>query len=401
MATVNNSALVSRNANDRYQKWRADLARGEIASGASSPLTPPNEQSATEAENRDQDQGECQLTPRTKAQKGLLRDHTSALLTGTWNEGQPDSPDSVCHGVNGNNVHTSSTKTRSPLAGSSNVSKRKYSASASRKSDLSLNGSSVKRVRSLKDEEFHMADATEEATSLDGSSGDHDTTDLDSDLTSIERPSQAPTPRLDVTEITAGPIDDEYDLITDTMGAIAIDSLGNIAAGSSSGGIGMKHMGRTGPAALVGVGTAVVPCDRGDPEKKRTAAVTSGTGEHMATTMAAQKCAERLYHCTRRGTHGRDVRDYDTCAVMKSFVENDFTGHPGVCNMPSARAIGVMGVEVTVSGIYLHWAHNTDSFALASMGEGDDEAATVMSRLANGQGVTVGARKVSTPHRRS
>src|SRR5688572_27953907 len=80
-------------------------------------------------------------------------------------------------------------------------------------------------------------------------------------------------------ENIASTLPDE-DHITDTVGAIAIDNKGQIAAASSSGGIGMKHRGRLGPAALVGIGTAVVPCVPGDEDGTTVAAVTSGTGEH-------------------------------------------------------------------------------------------------------------------------
>lgn len=115
------------------------------------------------------------------------------------------------------------------------------------------------------------------------------------------------------------------DDITDTVGAIAIDCLGNIAAGSSSGGIGMKHRGRIGPAALVGVGTAVVPIDGDDTNRTSVATVTSGTGEHMATTMAASVCANRLYTGTRKSKHGGSESTDDDSAV-KGFVERDFMG---------------------------------------------------------------------------
>ena len=149
-------------------------------------------------------------------------------------------------------------------------------------------------------------------------------------------------------------MDFDEDFITDTVGAIAIDIFGNIAAGSSSGGIGMKHRGRVGPAALVGIGTAVIPVDPQDPEGITVAAVTSGTGEHMATTMASQKCAERLYFCNRRGAGGVNIAATEEEA-MHSFVQNDFMDHPGVKNGHSGGAIGVMAVKKTPYGYFLHF----------------------------------------------
>jgi taspase (threonine aspartase 1) len=188
--------------------------------------------------------------------------------------------------------------------------------------------------------------------------------------------------------------EEDIDMVNDTVGAIAIDLKGNIAAGSSSGGIGMKHSGRVGPAALVGIGTAVIPEAADDDDRVSIAAVTSGTGEHMATTLASYKCAERLYHCTRRGPDGQDIQDYDEDAVMESFVTKDFMGHPGVKDQPSAGAIGVMAVKKTKNGYYFYFAHNTDSFALASMGSNEAEPLCAMSRTGESTEVIRGGRKI-------
>ncbi|KAL2002400.1 hypothetical protein VTN02DRAFT_6866 [Thermoascus thermophilus] len=177
---------------------------------------------------------------------------------------------------------------------------------------------------------------------------------------------------------------DNDDDITDTVGAIAVDCYGNIAAGSSSGGIGMKHRGRVGPAALVGVGTAVIPVDPSDPDKTCVATVTSGTGEHMATTMAASTCASRIYYSQRRGEAGV-VEDVTEDEAMKAMIEVDFMGHPGVKSSHCQGAIGIMAVKKTKDGVFLFFGHNTDSFALASMSSEDKKPVCVMSR-SNGHG---------------
>lgn len=187
---------------------------------------------------------------------------------------------------------------------------------------------------------------------------------------------------------------DDEDIINDTVGAIAIDLNGHIAAGSSSGGIGMKHVGRVGPAALVGIGTAVIPSEPADPFLTSVAAVTSGTGEHMATTLASHKCAERLYHSTRRGPDGHDLPEDDEDAIMESFVSQDFMGHPGVKNQPSAGAIGVMAVKKMKGGYYFYFAHNTDSFALASQSNEERVPLCVMSRTVKSGDVIRGGRKI-------
>jgi taspase (threonine aspartase 1) len=190
-------------------------------------------------------------------------------------------------------------------------------------------------------------------------------------------------------------VEENVDIVTDTVGAIAIDLEGNIAAGSSSGGIGMKHRGRIGPAALVGVGTAVIPEDPQDDFATSVAAVTSGTGEHMATCSASGKCAERLFQGTRRGPGGRDIPEDDEHNILESFIVEDFMNHPGVKRQPSAGAIGVMAVKKDHTGVYFYFAHNTDSFALASQSSMEKEPLCVMSRLGKtGRGVAQGGRKV-------
>jgi taspase (threonine aspartase 1) len=202
----------------------------------------------------------------------------------------------------------------------------------------------------------------------------------------------------DLRRTNNGWVDDE-DRITDTVGAIAIDLYGNIACAASSGGIGMKHRGRIGPAALVSVGAAVQPEDPGDAERTTVATVTSGTGEHMSTTTAAGVCSERVFHSVRKVSGGM----YEQCLEEESirgFIEKDFMGHPSVLQSHSAGAIGVLSVKKTKDGAYLYYGHNTDSFAMASMHSNENTPVCTMSRSRGSGQVAQGGRSIRSRKRK-
>lgn len=418
MSLANNRELISKNAIDRYRKWCEDLRKAQLRvaqqqQAAQSPAQAIPAQALSPEEAKyssvrmpiveQTPQGEVvsglQSVASSKSGKGLtMRDHSSAVLTGMWNEGQPDSPsDSASPGAP-NSDPVTPTKP-SPLStlhnGTQTPTKTARGVDATRTpatSDRPVKLSRAKRIKTSSDEQLDTANGASELLDDSWDWIDH---------TLAEKLFTQPPSKIDLTEMTAEPDNADNDKITDTIGAIAIDGQGNMAAGSSSGGIGMKHQGRVGPAALVGIGTYVMPRDPDDEDARAVAAVTSGTGEHMATTMAAHKCADRLYHMTRAGRGGDDDPDLvpDEGAVMADFVTRDFMGHPGVRNQTSAGAIGVLAVKATAAGIYMHWAHNTDSFALAHMASYHREPKCVMSRLSGGKGpVNIGAQKVLRDH---
>uniref|UniRef100_A0A1B6DDQ6 Uncharacterized protein n=1 Tax=Clastoptera arizonana TaxID=38151 RepID=A0A1B6DDQ6_9HEMI len=71
----------------------------------------------------------------------------------------------------------------------------------------------------------------------------------------------------------------------DTIGAVAIDNEGNIAAACSSGGVMLKHSGRVGQAAAYGSGCWA---------DKAVGIVTSGCGEYLMLTNLARETARTL-----------------------------------------------------------------------------------------------------------
>lgn len=383
MQIVPNDYLISKNAGDRFMRWQEDLKRAEEKLRQAGPRKIPEE-----AAEICQQYDTIPTPTSSRIHQSQQRDHVNAILNGTWNEGQPDSPlrGSPALEAQGNPLTGPTYSLVSPPKQAVERSPLSYagtsvpSASKSRSQILPERGPLTTYPSQLANE--GNRDGTMSPQWTDGAKHASTIAQLQGCSTrGLKRPFSA-------TELEG------EDVITDTVGAIAIDERGHIAAGSSSGGIGMKHRGRIGPAALVGIGTAVVPCDPEDPDKTSVATVTSGTGEHMATTMASQRCAERIYGNTRRGPNGRDVEEWDEDAIMESFITNDFMGHPGVKNCNSVGAIGVMTVKKMRTGYYLYFAHNTDSFALASMGGSDREPVCVMSRLGESAQVTRGARRI-------
>ncbi|OAA74797.1 asparaginase family protein [Akanthomyces lecanii RCEF 1005] len=391
MATFSNDYLVSKNSRDRFMRWQDDLLRAEAKA---------KEASSAPKATQPMNCAPCQYdTIPGKPNISFPRDHAAAIMSGTWNEGQPNSPYLPPPGMDEaqqaelttlgipqnawNHAKNPSWKTPHPKT---NSNKKQNTLPRLNQGHINDGENDDQAVRAKEPNAQGIGSANDEGTwQLPKRRRKGPKRLLDGHFDSED----APTKRQHVSE-------DNEDQITDTIGAIAIDEDGYIAAGSSSGGIGMKHRGRLGPAALVGVGTAVVPCQPDDEDAISVAAVTSGTGEHMATTMASQRCAERLYNSTRKGPGGSDIHDYDESAIMESFIANDFMGHPGVCNGPSAGAIGIMALKKTRAGYYLHFAHNTDSFALASMGGKDPTPTCVMSRLPEGGKIAQGSRKIST-----
>lgn len=182
----------------------------------------------------------------------------------------------------------------------------------------------------------------EDTTSVQDIDGriDDDDSQVDSSATASNFSGSA-RPRSRVSTSPQRKVEDD-DEITDTVGAIAVDKYGNIAAGSSSGGIGMKHQGRIGPAALIGIGTHVMPVDPTDEDRTSVAVVTSGTGEHIASTLSASTCATRLFYSQRMGEAGvfEEVTEEE---AMQGMIVNEFSGMLLLCT----RKYDTNGIQAT------------------------------------------------------
>lgn len=332
MPLVSPEYLVSAAAGERYARWKSDLGK-----------TGPREDSESDQESD---------APTSKTDSPEVAHNLEASeLAGTWNESQPFSP------------RTSATD---PFHGEPRFGVDEMSESLRRRDFWSSNepgndGQSSLKTRDedeeslINDDPFPLRHATTLRPGFSHSSRRSSEFYISSEDGGCKLPAPLiqPPPTRVVTPSSSkdpslcghapsiqGMTNDmtRPDHITDTVGAIAVDCFGNIAAGSSSGGIGMKHKGRVGPAALVGIGSAVIPIESEDKEKTSVATVTSGTGEHMATTMAAGTCASRLYTSSRRSRKGGSETTDDDDAI-RGFVERDFMGRNGLVMLHCSRQL--------------------------------------------------------------
>ncbi|KAI5270683.1 N-terminal nucleophile aminohydrolase [Aureobasidium subglaciale] len=444
-------ALVSAGAKERWLKWKADLNAVE-KNGKNS--TPQKSSSLTAVPPSQTLSG---FGPDDRVREQMRRSHTRALEAGVWNEAQPITPlpsstDSlVAPGYiprTLTNGLQASTPTRiptgypaeppliifsdpygppgprqpyigAPLANSGRRLNDGHHSAENFSLTDTMDLDDIQNLSGLYSSRYSDRHDGSSGSSIDYSSSSSaslqlpsitpspelepmlsdllalEGMDIELPLSPSEQATESASPDLLYTSpppLPPSPHLDQEDHITDTVGAIAIDSYGNIACGASSGGIGMKHRGRVGPAALVGIGSAVIPIDPEDRDRNTVAAVTSGTGEHMATTMASTVTAERLFYGVKKTSAG--IVETDDADAIKSFIERDFIGHPSVKHSHSAGAIGILAVKRTREGIYLHFAHNTDSFALASFHSAEPKPTCTMSRSTGNGAIAQGGRAI-------
>lgn len=121
-----------------------------------------------------------------------------------------------------------------------------------------------------------------------------------------------------------------------TVGAVARDIHGNLAAATSTGGMTNKRAGRIGDTPIIGAGCYA--------DNRSVAVSCTGTGEHFMRTVLAHQIACRLYY------GGQELAAACDAAVHSALAE--IGGRGGVIAIDSA---GNLALPFNTSGMYRAW----------------------------------------------
>nr|CDS33408.1 threonine aspartase 1 [Hymenolepis microstoma] len=144
----------------------------------------------------------------------------------------------------------------------------------------------------------------------------------------------------------------------DTVGAVCLDSLGNICAATSSGGIPLKVAGRIGQATVYGCGSwAEVTPDIS------VGCVTSGTGEQLIKTQLAQRIASEIL----KQNDKQSLSDIVDSTFQGEFLHSRFLRHEetqklgGVIGLSKMPAVADDPSSPSIIDLFVK--HSTESVA--------------------------------------
>ncbi|GFU43949.1 threonine aspartase 1 [Nephila pilipes] len=142
----------------------------------------------------------------------------------------------------------------------------------------------------------------------------------------------------------------ENDLL-DTVGAICVDSFGNVASAVSSGGLLLKFPGRIGQSPIYGAGCWAE--NSRENSRPSVACTVTGAGEYLMKTIFAKECSTRLHE------------KYDCVSALPDVFKEKFLDSIFLKNIDSKLA-GVLALKHYAPDNFCEvaWAHNTKTMAL-------------------------------------
>uniref|UniRef100_UPI00358F6773 threonine aspartase 1 isoform X2 n=1 Tax=Myxine glutinosa TaxID=7769 RepID=UPI00358F6773 len=171
---------------------------------------------------------------------------------------------------------------------------------------------------------------------------------------------------------------DIYQPAMDTVGAVILDSCGQVAAAVSSGGLAMKYPGRIGQAAVYGCGCWAERAN--GTNAFSSASSTSGCGEQLVRTMLARECTCAMQ---KEDAHQALLETMQDKFIYSPFLtaEDSVLGGVIVLRCQESSENCEVGSGSRAFMVEFLWAHTTDSMCVGYMSTQDGKPQTSISRL--------------------